>query len=559
MSKRTLSLSLLLTGLTLLFCPSPHAAMSQPFPAVAVAPVQAAGLCPALPAPSGNIVHVSTVPALVGAVDGATSGDTILLADGTYDLDGQALWIYVPGVTLRSASGSRDAVVVDGHYVISEIVTVAASNVTVADLTLRRARTHPIHVVSTDGGDTLNTRIYNVHIVDPGQQAIKINPHAAQVHYADGGEIACSHIELTDAGRPWVWTINGSCYTGGVDAHQARDWTIRDNRIEGFWCDSGLAEHGIHMWRGCRDTVVERNVLVDDARGVGFGLATSGAARTYTDDPCPGVSGYVDHYGGVIRNNVAFAGDSALFASEYGFDCGICLWQACGARALHNTVYSANVARSFSSIEWRFSNTHAEIANNLVNYAMMERNGASATLSGNVANAQPVWFVDAGAGDLHLLAAAAPAIDQGEALPAGLCDDDLDGDPRPIGPARDVGADEYGVPAPETVTDLRVTQAVTGTGVLTATLRWTAPAGALTTTLRYDGAPITDDTWSGASLLTGTLPGAANIYTATVPYEGGTVYWAQRSENAAGSSALSNNAFWPHWDVLRAMLKEVDP
>jgi hypothetical protein len=552
-SKRTLSLSLLLAGLAFLVCPSPRAAMSQPSPAVAVL-VQSAGLCPALPAPVGNVVHVSTASELVSAVNGATSGDTILLADGSYDLDGQALWIDVPGVTIRSASGNRDAAVIDGHYVTTEIVTVAASNVTVADLTLRRARTHPIHVVSTAGGSTLNTRIYNVHIVDPGQQAIKINPHVAQVTYADGGEIACSHIELTDAGRPWVWSINGSCYTGGVDAHQARDWTIRDNRIEGFWCNNDLAEHGIHMWRGCRDTIVERNVLVDNARGVGFGLATSGVARTYTDDPCPGVSGYVDHYGGVIRNNVAFAGDSGLFASEYGFDCGLCFWQACGARALHNTVYSSNVARSFSSIEWRFSNTHAEIANNLVNYAMMERDGASATLSGNVVTAQPGWFVDAGAGDLHLSAGAAPAIDHGEALAAGLCDDDLDGDLRPIGPARDVGADEYGVSVPEAVTNLRVTRAVTGTGVLTVTLRWTAPAGALTTTLRYDGTPIAEDTWSGASPLPGTLPGATSATTATVPYEGGTVYWALRSENAGGLSALSNNAFWPHWDVLLAVL-----
>jgi hypothetical protein len=35
-----------------------------------------------------------------------------------------------------------------------------------------------------------------------------------------------------------------------------------------------------------------------------------------------------------------------------------------------------------------------------------------------------------------------------------------------------------------------------------------------------------------------------------VPYSGGTVYFALKSQNAQGEfSILSNNAFWPGWDV----------
>jgi hypothetical protein len=115
-----------------------------------------------------------------------------------------------------------------------------------------------------------------VHIIDPGQQANKINPAAANA-YPDDGVNACSHIELTDVGRPH---IRNNCYTGGIDAHQAEGWVIRDNLIEGFWCENGLSEHGIHLWRGCRDTVVERNVLRENARGIGFGLAESSSGRT---------------------------------------------------------------------------------------------------------------------------------------------------------------------------------------------------------------------------------------------------------------------------------------
>ena len=47
--------------------------------------------------------------------------------------------------------------------------------------------------------------------------------------------------------------------------------------------------------------------------------------------------------------------------------------------------------------------------------AVQRRDGASGTVAGNVTNAQPGWFVDAAGGDLHLAAAATPAIDAGRA------------------------------------------------------------------------------------------------------------------------------------------------
>jgi hypothetical protein len=502
-------------------------------------------LCPPLPTPTGDIVHVSTVAGLQDAVNNLTSGDTILLADGTYNLNGAYLWIDVPDVTIRSVSKNREAVIIDGNYQTTEMVTVAASNVTIADLTLQRASTHPIHVVSTDNGDTNNTLIYNVHIIDPGEQAIKINPHEAKTYFPDNGVVACSHIELTDEGRTHV---RNDCYTGGVDGHQAQGWVIRDNVIEGFWCEHGLSEHGIHFWTGSRDTVVERNVLINNARGVGFGLGENDGGRVYDDNPCPSAD-YVGHFDGIIRNNFIFANRDVLFASDYGFDCGICLAQACGTQVLHNTVVSTDAP--FSSIEWRFSNTDAEITNNLVSHNLMQRNGAIASLEGNLEDAPLSLFVDGAGGDLHLSASASSAIDQGISIAQGLCDDDIDGDARPIGSAPDVGADEYGVPAPAAVADLRVTHAITASGTLTTTLRWTAPADAVTTTLRYSDTLITEANWAGALLLTDTLPGSAEIYTATVPYSDSTVYFALKSQNAEGDgSDLSNNAFWPHWDVF---------
>jgi len=519
--------------------------------------ISSSSFCQPLSVPSNRTVEVNTEQELWNAVNENVPNTTILVADGVYHLGryGYYLWFDTPNVTLRSKSGNRAAVVLDDEYAGSEVITVLASNVTIADISILRARTHAIHVTSSDSGDTLNTLIYNVHILDPGQQGIKINPHAAKIYFPDNGVIACSQIELSDSGRTKVWEFNDSCYTGGVDAHQSRGWEIRDNRITGFWCQQGLSEHAIHLWTGSRDPLIERNILVDNARGVGLGLQADGAGRTYADDPCPSADGYVDHYGGIVRNNFIFASRADLFASQSGFDCGICLAQACGAQVLHNTVVSTQAP--FSSIEWRFSNTQAEIINNLVSHNLRERDGATAGLAGNLPNAPLSLFENIleFQTDLHLVAGADLAIDQGISLPAGLCDQDIDGDPRPLGAARDIGADEYGSPQPSAVSDLHITSAVTTTLELSAVLQWTPPPDALTTTLRYSGNLISEANWDEASLLIGDLPGNTGIYTASVPYTGDVLYFALKTQNADGQwSSLSNNAFWPRWDVRLPVL-----
>jgi hypothetical protein len=397
--------------------------------------------CPPLAPPTGTIVHVSSVAELVTAINQAEPDSTIMVADGIYNLDGVYLRIDTPGVTLRSTSGNREAVILDGNYLTTEIVQIVASHVTIADITLRKAYNHPVHVMSTDSYSTVDTLLFNLHIIDPGQQAVKINPTEGG-YFADNGTVACSRIELTDTGRTY---IRDNCYTGGIDAHQSQGWLIRDNIIDGFWCSAGLSEHAIHFWRASRDTLVERNVLINNARGIGFGLETSGNARNYPDNPCPAAGGsYVDHYDGIVRNNIVFANRDALFSTEYGFDCGICLWNACGAAVIHNTVFSTQAP--FSSIEWRFPNTRIDITNNLTSHTLRERDDASAEQAGNISTAQPGWFLNAPEGDLHLSAGAVQVIDQGVTVAAGLCDSDLDGDPRPIGSGRDAGADETGSP-----------------------------------------------------------------------------------------------------------------
>jgi hypothetical protein len=394
---------------------------------VGIAPAGAQIPCSPLPPPSGPVIEKYPADAdnLRSTIAGATPGTTILLHDGFYDMSGgdslHRLVFSTPGLTLRSASGDREAVVLDGNYVTGELISIYASDTTIADLTLSRAYYHPIHASGSENTPISGVLIHNVHIIDPAEQAVKVNPDATGTGTVDDGTLECSRIELTDIGRTH---IRNNCYTGGLDAHAATGWLVRRNLIEGFWCDDGLSEHGIHMWRQCRDTIVEENVVVDCARGIGFGLG-------------PGNDG---HTGGIIRNNFVAAGDSRLFASTSGFDSGISLWGADDVQVYHNTVASTQ-APSASSIEWRYIATDVTIANNLMTDRLWDR-GGTAHLSTNLEYVSQSLFHDVAAGDLHLVDQTSSPVGAATPLSAGLCDADIDDQPRDAAP--DVGADEYG-------------------------------------------------------------------------------------------------------------------
>jgi len=371
------------------------------------------------------------VGSLQGILDQARAGDTIQLADGLYSLP-QTLVFRNSGVTLRSKSGNRQDVVLDGRYAIGDVLLVQKSDITIADLTLARSYWHLVHVVPGEGSSS-GTTLHNLRGVDGGEQFIKVNPDGPQ--YADNGIVRCSSFELTDVGRTF---IRNNCYTGGIDMHQGRGWQIYGNTFSGFWCASGLSEHAIHAWNGSRDTLIDRNVILNSARGIGLGLGSSVSGRRYGDAPCGGIAD-VGHYGGVVTNNFVVANDAQLQASSAGFDTGIGLEQSCATAILHNTVVSTAPPRS-SSIEWRFGNTTATVANNLVTHALLMRDEGKATLAGNVVNAPLTLFVDVSSGNLHLLPSATIAIDKAVALAVPLVSD-IDAEAR--GVAADVGADEY--------------------------------------------------------------------------------------------------------------------
>jgi hypothetical protein len=254
--------------------------------------------------------------------------------------------------------------------------------------------------------------LYRLALVDASQQFVNVNSNGGPGS-VDGGRLECSTFRLTAAGRPRVSTVL-PCYTGGVDAHAAHGWVVRLNRFSGIYCRAGLAEHAVHFWVGSRDTLVERNVIVNCARGIGFGLGDLG------------------HTGGIIRNNVVVADTPSL-------DTGIGLENAVGARVYHNTVWApAGVDGHFSGIDVRYAGTAADLRNNLTTRITV-RDGGRASLRSNLERAAGTLFVSTIRRDFHLRPSAARAIDQGEPVAgAGL---DLDGQAHAVA-APDVGADE---------------------------------------------------------------------------------------------------------------------
>jgi hypothetical protein len=121
-------------------------------------------------------------------------------------------------------------------------------------------------------------------------------------------------------------------------------------------------------------------------------------------------------------------------------DVGIVLENSANTKVLHNTVILSGTYAN--AIEYRFAaTTGVEIRSNLLDGAVRARDGAQGSVAANVTTATAAFFVNAAAGDLHLLSSATAAIDKAT-LHASVTSD-YDGQARPVGSQPDIGADEY--------------------------------------------------------------------------------------------------------------------
>ncbi len=265
---------------------------------------------------------------------------------------------------------------------------------------MQRSIFHLVHLWA-DGDDA---SLFNVTLQDGGQQFLKASPGSGTV---DGVEVACSRFLMSNEGRANVWGYgnadgNTTCYTGGIDTHDATNWRVHDNHFEGIYCDTeagrpghgkkagdrdeqtyagGLAEHAIHMWNSTSGTghVIERNRIIDCARGIGLGLSET-------------------VYGTSIKNNVV----SSSFPASREHDVAIIVERGVDTSVLFNTVYYAHEDAYANSIEIRWGETsNVEVWGNFTTGAIRMRDGAEATLQGNVSDAESTEFRDAGSDDFR--------------------------------------------------------------------------------------------------------------------------------------------------------------
>lgn len=353
---------------------------------------------------------------LQSAIAGLASNQTILLADGTYNLTNT---LYLPqnlsNITIKGASGNREAVIIKGPGMSNSTVPFGfwldnVAGVTFQDMTIRDFNQHGI--IANGGVDSPVYR--NLHIIDIGDQFLKNNPTADRLNGVDNGILENSLLEYTAAAP--------DAYTNGLDVHRGKNWVVRNNTFKNFRSSSDLAGPAILIWNGSSDTTVVRNTFINNQRDISLGL-----------DPTMPVDDTTDHARGVIANNFIYK------TSAIAPDVPVGVFDSPQTKVYYNTILLNGGYPN--AIEYRFARTTGvDIKNNLTDAAIVARDGASGSVANNVTNATTAMFASASTADLHLLSNATAAIDKGVAVSVT---DDFDGQGRPQGAASDIGADEY--------------------------------------------------------------------------------------------------------------------
>lgn len=385
---------------------------------------------PPLPPPAGQVVNVSNVGELVRAVAEVKPGGTIMLADGAYFLS-RSLQIRTSEVTLRSASGRRDLVVLDcaksQHH--EGIGLYNCTGVTIADLTLRNVRQNGYKINSDSTVDRVT--LYNVVGHNIWQRHVKGVPGPVRDGPGKVGSRGCKiqyclfyndrakrlDDEPYERDNPAQF---GGNYIGGIDVMNVRDWTISDNVFLGIRGRTGTARGAIFIWHDSRNVTIERNIIIDCDTGIAMGNSHRGAE--WKDLPhCDGF---------VVRNNFVTRCPESNIVAAWTKDC----------RVVHNTVHDPQnrMGRLMRAVH---DNPGLLVANNIFSGPprLAIETSQGATVRDNLLRAVPEYFVDPARGDLHLNAKAVDAIDK--ARPMELVTHDIDRQRR--GDRPDIGAHEY--------------------------------------------------------------------------------------------------------------------
>src|SRR6185295_12447669 len=134
------------------------------------------GDAPPLPITGARIVNVASEPQLQSAMGNLQNGDTLLLADGTYNLTAS---LYINGrhnITIRGNAGSTNVILagqgMDNSGGVPFGIWSNGTNTTIAHLTIRD--TWDNEIIFNPGAQS--PRVYCVRLINAGSQFIKSNP-----------------------------------------------------------------------------------------------------------------------------------------------------------------------------------------------------------------------------------------------------------------------------------------------------------------------------------------------------------------------------------------------
>lgn len=303
---------------------------------------------PPLPKPSGQLIRVANVPQLLQAVKVVKPGGTIFIADGHYRV-GQYFAITKDHVTLRSASGDRHKVIIDGtgsrH---GELIGVAGcKGATIADLTIQNIKWNGFKIVSH--ASTHEVTIHNCVIHNIWQRGVKasavpkdkqhLSPRGCKIQfclfYNDRPKQFSDDETDTDK------TYNGN-YIGGIDVKNTIDWHITDNVFVGIKGRTREGRGCIYISENGRGCVIERNLFIDSDIAIALGNPTLGYSPLHAID-C------------IARNNLISQCPETGILACYTKDC----------RIENNTVIDPKSPRR--RLIWvQLQNEGLKVTNNLV-------------------------------------------------------------------------------------------------------------------------------------------------------------------------------------------------
>ena len=375
---------------------------------------------PALPQSSDPVVLVSDVMELIQALNQAEAGQTILIEDGHYMMP-QYVRISADNVTLRSASGQRERVIIDGaESRHRELLGISAcSGVTIADLTIQNIQCNGFKINSNTNVQKLT--IYNCIIHNIWQRGIKgvkvpkanrqaIRPKNCRIQYCLFYNDRPKRLSDDPA------DIAKGNYVAGIDVMFAKSWIISDNVFVGIQGRTYEGRGAVFIWHDSQDCVIERNIIIDCDVGLQLGNPHRPNEIQY----------HCMRF--IARNNFITRAPEAGIVTVYTKDCKI----------LNNTIHDPE-SKLQRLLRIVFTNEGLLIANNLISGPGIRNESESKiTFLNNLIKTVSDSFIDPARGNLHLKSTATEAIDKGLARTEVV--EDIDGERREAKP--DIGADE---------------------------------------------------------------------------------------------------------------------